>query len=345
MQLKKATMNRTSPAFLTLSCLTIASLATSVIAQGPPPMRKHTANEAKPLQLLPASEKPPAENRESIEEKDESRVIESNAIPEHLVGVFPNRANPHTIEEQRYHFELPANPKPAAEITPTHNSSPTGAPNRPFGIALNGVLFDPGTAEFWNADREADWNYEALGGALRLGLDENHAHVQPSGAYHYHGLSPLFLRDSGVDRGIHSPLIGWAADGFPIYALYGYEDPEDVRSPIVAMTSSYQLKKGQRPSGDEGPGGEYDGAFSRDYEYVENSGTLDECNGRFCITPEFPEGTYAYFLTNHWPVVPRSFRGTPVELRAVGGGERGGKGGKGGKGKGKGGKGKGGPQR
>ncbi|MDF1824132.1 MAG: YHYH protein [Verrucomicrobiales bacterium] len=327
-------MNRTSSTFLTLSCLTIVSLTISLIAQGPPPMRQHTANKAKPLTLLPASETPPAEQRESIEEQGESRVVVSNAIPGHLVGVFPNRANPHTIEEQKYHFVLPANPKPAAETTPTHNSSPTGPPNRPFGIALNGVLFDPGTAEFWNADREADWNYEALGGALRLGLDENHAHVQPSGAYHYHGISKLYLRAIGAGRDKHSPLVGWAADGFPIYALYGNKDPQDPRSPIVEMTSSYQLKDGQRPSGDEGPGGEYDGAFSRDYEYVENSGTLDECNGRFCITPDFPEGTYAYFLTGEWPVVPRNFRGTPVELRPAGGGTRGERGGKGGKGKG-----------
>ncbi|MDF1816770.1 MAG: hypothetical protein P1V20_31495, partial [Verrucomicrobiales bacterium] len=142
-------MNRTSFTFLTLSCLTIVSLAVPLFAQGPPPMRKHTANKAQPLKLLPASEAPPAENRESIETQGESRVVESNAIPGHLVGAFPNRANPHTIEEQRYHFEIPANPKPAAETTPTHNSSPTGPPNRPFGIALNGVLFDPGTAEFW----------------------------------------------------------------------------------------------------------------------------------------------------------------------------------------------------
>ena len=50
---------------------------------------------------------------------------------------------------------------------------------QPFGIALNGVLFDPGTAEFFQRDRSSKWNYEALSGAVRLGLDQNHAHVQP----------------------------------------------------------------------------------------------------------------------------------------------------------------------
>ena len=201
---------------------------------------------------------------------------------------------------------------------PSILASSPGAPNRPFGIALNGVLFDPGTAEFWNGDRQLNWNYEALGGAVGLGLDENHAHVQPSGAYHYHGLPTPYLRSLGVDRKRHSPQVGWAADGFPVYALYGYEDPGDSKSPVVKLSSSYQLKDGQRPGGDDGPGGEYDGAFTRDYEFVEGSGTLDECNGRFCVTPEFPDGTYAYFLTTEWPVIPRSFRGTPAELRGPG---------------------------
>ena len=49
------------------------------------------------------------------------------------------------------------------------------------------------------------------------------------------------------------------------------------------------------------------------------AGTLDECNGRFSVTPEFPAGTYAYFLTTEWPVVPRQFRGTPTQVRGPGG--------------------------
>ena len=121
---------------------------------------------------------------------------------------------------------------------------------------------------------------------------------------------------------VHSPQLGWAADGFPIYAMYGYSDAVDPKSPIVELTSSYRLKSGTRPDGEEGPGGNYDGAFTRDYEYVAGSGTLDECNGRTCVTPEFPDGTYAYFLTNDWPVIPRNFRGTPIELRAGGPGPR-----------------------
>jgi YHYH protein/Di-haem cytochrome c peroxidase/Cytochrome c len=115
-----------------------------------------------------------------------------------------------------------------------------------------------------------------------------------------------------VTPGKHSPLVGWAFDGFPIYALYGYADPQNPASAIVEMTSSYQLKEGNRPAPPDGPGGKHDGAFTDDYAYVKGAGTLDECNGRFSKTPDFPDGTYAYFLSNHWPVIYRHYRGTPA---------------------------------
>lgn len=299
--------------------VTALVFVTVSLAQGPPPLRKHTANEAQPIRLVPATETPPAANRGDTSSRGPMRVVESNGVPAHPVGAFPNRGNPHAIQEQRYRFEIPAEPRANDEITSLHQSGLQGPPNLPFGIALNGVLFDPGTAEYWNGDRDLDWNYEALGGAVPLGLDENHAHVQPSGAYHYHGLPTPYLRKLGVNTRSHSPQVGWAADGFPIYAMYGYRDADDPKSPVIKLTSSYQLKEGRRPEGRQGPGGTYDGAFTRDYEYVEGSGTLDECNGRFCRTPEFPGGTYAYFLTTEWPVIPRFFRGTPVQLRGPGG--------------------------
>jgi hypothetical protein len=79
---------------------------------------------------------------------------------------------------------------------------------------------------------------------------------------------------------------------------------------VKKLASSYRLKEGLRPGGRE-PEGPYDGTFVADYEYVAGSGDLDECNGRQTVTPEFPEGIYAYFLTANWPVIPRRFRGTP----------------------------------
>ena len=280
---------------------------------GPPggpggrPLRQHTATEAKPLDLVPATEKASGENQVAIHQEDPSRSISSNAIPDHLVGPFPNRGNPHEIAPQALTFEVTATPEIAAKITPLRLS--------PFGFAVNGVFFDPGAAEFWQGDRDSGWQYEALGGAVPLGLDENHAHVQPTGTYHYHGLPTLLLKRLGASDSRHSPQIGWAADGFPIYARVGFSDPKNPASPVKVLKSSWRLKAGDRP---DGPGGKHDGAFVQDHEYVAGSGDLDECNGRFGVTPEFPKGTYAYFLTDQWPVIPRAYRGTPVSLRAEG---------------------------
>ena len=79
-------------------------------------------------------------------------------------------------------------------------------------------------------------------------------------------------------------------------------------SPLKQMRSSWQLKKGERNGG---PGGKYDGKYTVDYEYVAGTGDLDECNGRFGVTPEFPQGTYYYCITEEFPQLARSWRGTP----------------------------------
>lgn len=277
--------------------------------------RRHVATQTQPLSLVPASEDPPAANQSTIEQVHGHRHVASNGIPKHPVGRFPNRGNPHSIRPQQYDFELPADPKPAETITSIYLAGRFGPPNMPFGVAVNGVLFDPGTAEFWQGDRSGGWNYEALGGAVPLGIDENFAHVQPRGAYHYHGIPEQLLKELGFDATKHSPLVGWAADGFPLYCMYAYADPQDPKSEVVQLRPSFRLKEGDRPGGAKGPGGKYDGTFVEDYIYVAESGDLDECNGRFCKTPEFPDGTYAYFLTKQWPVIPRAFRGKPVKLR------------------------------
>lgn len=317
-----------------LLCLALVSLSSWLHAQraGGPPMRRHTATKAEPLQLEPARDRPPGANEVSIQRQGADLEIRSNALPDHRVGRFPNRGNPHAIQAQDYDFRLPANPQPADKITWLHKApveGERGPPNMPFGIALNGVLFDPGTAEFWQGDRALDWNYEALGGAVGLGLDASHAHVQPGGVYHYHGIPTLLMEQLGLAPDQHSPLIGWAADGFPIYALRGYKDAREPASGMKTLRSSYELRPGARPAPPRGPGGEHDGAFVQDYVFVPGSGDLDECNGRFCVTPEFPQGTYAYFLTAEWPVIPRGFRGTPVVLRGAGGQGPGGMGGPG----------------
>ncbi|MBB3208134.1 hypothetical protein FHS27_003961 [Rhodopirellula rubra] len=284
------------------SLATLCVGATAIaIAQQPPRPRLHTITQRGVLKPLPATSTPAIKNEVSIEVVGDERIIRANGIPNHRTGAFPNRGNPNRITAQRHEYRVPANPKIADRITPMHGE---------FGVAINGVPFDPGAGEFY--DGEPGWQYEPLSGAIALGIDVSHAHVQPTGKYHYHGLPTGLIDSVKVEAGQHSPLIGWAADGFPIYAVYGYSDPKNSDSDVVKLTSSYQLKKGSRPGGNA-PDGKYDGTFVRDYEHVEGSGDLDECNGRFTITPEYSDGTYAYFMTEAWPVVPRCYRGTPSE--------------------------------
>lgn len=122
----------------------------------------------------------------------------------------------------------------------------------------------------------------------------------------------LFQNTSGSileqeDQLVHSPIIGWAFDGNPIYGPYAYTDPTDQGSSITRMRTSYSLKTelvynvdtNPTPVRTAGPllSEEAAGNFVEDYQYVFNSGDLDQYNGRFCKTPDFPEGRYCYFVT------------------------------------------------
>lgn len=220
------------------------------------------------------------------------RTIEANGIPDHETGEFPNAGNPNSISAQSYSYSFPLNPDPAAGVT-VYNIP------QPFGIAVNGVVLDPYAAEWYQNDPNSGWQLAAL--ANPLGFDENNAHVQPSGAYHYHGAPTALLTTESAPE-----LIGFAGDGFPIYGPYGYRDPADAGSGGEALVSSYQLKSGTRSGG---PGGEHDGTYVEDYQYVAASGDLDECNGRTGVTPEYPDGTYYYVASLDWPYLGRCLVG------------------------------------
>ena len=112
------------------------------------------------------------------------------------------------------------------------------------------------------------------------------------GYAYYASPTPLRTTDTGTN---HSPILGYAYDGNPIYGAYGYTDPLDVNSAIAQMTSSY-LGNSTRPNGPSTTTYPV-GTFIQDWVFTDGSGTLDENNGRFCITPEYPDGTYAYFIT------------------------------------------------
>jgi len=96
----------------------------------------------------------------------------------------------------------------------------------------------------------------------------------------------------GDDGSRHSPIIGWAYDGNPIYGPYGFSDPENIGSSLKLLQTGYSLRPDlieDRPSDIQS------GFFIDDYVFI-SSGDLDIFNGRFCKTPDFPNGIYAYFV-------------------------------------------------
>ncbi len=125
----------------------------------------------------------------------------------------------------------------------------------------------------------------------------------------------------------HSPILGWALDGYPIYGPYGFSDPMDATSAIERLDSSYQLRNittrtalpgfaAQARFGDNvflngmgelplsmtqfGPNVNFQfplGFFVEDFEFQSGLGDLDQYNSRFTVTPEYPNGTQAYFMT------------------------------------------------
>ncbi len=162
-------------------------------------------------------------------------------------------------------------------------------------------------------------------------------HQPGNGQYHHHAV-PNCLREQlndNIERvrsartgpvyrekrapWTHSPILGWAFDGHPIYGPYAYSDPRDSRSPVRRMRSGYRLRQfaerttlpdwamplhantpQQLSAAQHGPRVNLQfplGRYLEDYEHAAGAGDLDTYNGRFAITPEFPQGTYAYHVT------------------------------------------------
>lgn len=241
-----------------------------------------------------------------LTDREEYLVAYTNGLPDHATGEFPGANGPSPILPIPQVFQIPKRP--------VINASPTPLNGWLFGVALNGVVFDP-SGPYWRQQPRTGWQFEVASRIARvfLGLDSSNAHTQQNGEYHYHG-RPIGLQEKleklARSRGerLEMCLLGFAADGFPIYAPYAYERPMDPTSPIVPMRSGYEVKSGPRPAG--GPGGDHDGTFVQDYVFTKG-GDLDECNGRFGVTPEYPQGTYYYCVTDVFPFVPRFWRGTP----------------------------------
>jgi hypothetical protein len=216
-----------------------------------------TAMTVGALSAQTASQANAASNVVEVTETGGQRCITSNGIPDHTTGTFPNSGNPNSIKTQSQ--------KLCVTSTPTKGSTAKTLRGT-TGFALNGIILRPGTADWYDGstsrghsrDRSSGWNLEGMGSRVQLGLDQNNAHVDNRGVYHYHGPS------SSILNAAKGTLIGYSADGHEIHYMGSN------------VKSSWQLKSGTRPSA---PGGAYDGSYNQDWQYVASSGNLDECNG------------------------------------------------------------------
>ncbi len=247
------------------------------------------------------------------------RNIYSNGFPNHDYCY-----NPNNIPEQTYHYAR-VDEKPEISNSITSITRNNGRPARTFGIALNGVLLSPApgtpfifvnelTGEFnW------DWVFEPTnnqGDEMdQVRLDCATAHTNASG-YHYHGemFEYLETENPGITTATSfSELVqvGWAADGFPVMYKFG----PDRTGVVKELLPSYKLKAGERPGdGITAPCGPYTGKYTVDYEYEEDFGDLDACNGIAApITLETPSGAetfdYFYVVTSSFPQISRCLVG------------------------------------
>lgn len=217
------------------------------------------------------------------------RIIISNALPNHETGTFPNRGNPNSITEQSNTYIYTTNPLWTGNATWA----------REPGIAINGIKFEPETAERVECTSGEIYRIEALQNTYDLGFDFNNAHVQPDGTYHYHG-TPTSLVEVIMNSAEDIVHIGFAADGYMMYY-----------SKSGAYKPSYQLSNNPRNGIDctyrdnevtidnTTP----DGIYISDWAYNESLGDLDECNGIII------NGEYAYFITDEYPFVSRCLNG------------------------------------
>ena len=129
--------------------------------------------------------------------------VDSQGYPNHPTAVFPNSRNPNRIRVQDFRFRFP--------LVPTRSRTVTRVPMGPIGMALNGVVF-------FNPFEVGGMN--AVEGYSEVWLDSCCGHPQQTGIYHYHKF-PSCLKTPFPDEGRgHSPIIGFAFDGFPVHGPY-----------------------------------------------------------------------------------------------------------------------------
>lgn len=175
----------------------------------------------KPAEFYQAEAAEPGNNAAShaflanvmVEETAEHWLVLSDGLPDHPTGEFPNPHNPNTIKKQNYRFVIPRQPQQAERPTPL--------PMGPIGVAINGVPFyNPYTRE----------GNDAVDGPFAEVFDSCCGHPDQMGRYHYHQYPVCVKSPFKEAPGEHSPIIGYAFDGFAIYGPHdeGGKPPTDL---------------------------------------------------------------------------------------------------------------------
>ncbi len=272
-------------------------------------------------------------NVQRVSYSDNFVYIRTKGLPAYPTGPFQD-GNPSVATSQNATFKFPLNPAP-------NTGTPTATTGGNIGVFINGVaLFDYRDGVAWNPNSNSlcggpgnppcpggpaasmTWNRDAIP-AERPGFDCAKGHPA-MGNYHHHQNPSAFRFDLNVvsnvcdlyvsdglytlDSTQHSPLIGFAYDGYPIYGAYGFRNA-DGSGGIARMKSAYKLRNitarntsptGQLVSAGPAVTTTYPlGYFREDYEFVAGNtpDILDVHNGRFAVTQEYPGGTYAYYCT------------------------------------------------
>jgi len=248
-------------------------------------------------------------------------TISVNKIPNHDFNDNTASFATNVSAQSDNDVSIPVNPVIAGSVTELALGTTTV-------VTLNGVDVDILPAACYGVGNEPlgqekigcggdqidnPWRYDPMSSLNDFGTDAHNAHSQPDGAYHYHG-NPMAMFDQDCETsGIASPVIGFAADGFPVYGMC-FEDPDT--GSVRQAKSSFAFKNNggtrQAVSGYTTPVGgtgliasnNYDGQFRGDYEYNASVGDLDECNGMTI------NGQYGYYITNEFPWVLACYKGT-----------------------------------
>jgi len=272
-------------------------------------------------------------NCQQVEYSTDYVYVTTTGVPAFATGPFLD-GNPSQATDQNQIFQIPRNPVPSS-------GAPSATTGGTIGVFVNGVsLFDYRDGVAWNTATNAlcggpgnppcpggpmatmPWNRDAIPAEMG-GFDCSKGHPA-MGTYHHHQNPSAFKLDQNVVSTIcnmydadglyainssqHSPLLGYAYDGYPIYGAYGYAN-EDGTGGVTRIKSGYALRNitvrthwADGTDVDDGPPVDatyFLGYFREDYEYVGGATEdfLDEHNGRICVTPEYPNETYAYFCT------------------------------------------------